>query len=953
MNRLYYLILLLLTLIPLKVHSWNDKIINYRHDEYNAGFQNWMIKQHHQGWIYFANNEGLLEFDGVFWDLHEIPNTMVRSLFIEQDTIYVGGSSEFGFFIPNEIGSLTYHTLTNQTKDWSGEVWNIVSIDSYIYFITDGYVHKFNPRSLTVQTSRFDFKIDCSTVYQNKLYLGTIGGVYQVDLMDLKAHLVAGSNSLGEEKISALIADGDRLIVVTQYKGLFTLKDNKLIPHATINTYLANKYPLFSASKNKNILAVGTVNSGICLFDEQNPKLFKNYDSYTGLNNNTVLSTFFDQDGNLWLGMDKGISYIELDSPIQPMFSTISPIGTGYCSKMYNGNLYLGTNQGLYLYNNGKPTLVNGAEGQIWSINEIGKELLIAGDNGITILNAKNKESYHISKRGVWEVKAIRTNPNYLLYATYSGICALKRVNGKWVYSHVVEGCGDSTAGFIEDINPQTFWYVNSHKQIERITLDDDFRRVIDRKVYQMSDTIVDKFKTLQYIDNRLIACSNYGILEYSRVTDSFHPSEQLESILDGKREYRYLYVDTLKNIWYVTHKELKFLEYKEGHYAKRPINLGMSYQLINGYQNVELIHPQSALIAVENGFIKAEIDHLDKVAQPIKAFIHSIVVEKENELVYYRNKETSYNLQLSYQQNTIAINYGALAIKDYGNILYSFRLENDDKEWCKPISITKKEYTNLKEGTYTFEVAVVDEQGNHLSNTASVTFTIAPPWFRSIWAYIGYFILLVGLFYLVYQRITLSKRLELINQRKKHQAITKLKDQRIIELQNENLKNKLEYQSQELSGQMLHVISKNETLEKVRDEALKLSKAIDEKTQPNTLKQHIVRLIAMINHNLGGDDNFEAFQSNFDLVHRDFFRILDLKHPTLSRNDKVLCAYLYMNLISKEIAPLMNISVRGVEVNRYRLRKKLGLEREENLTEYLQSLIQENSLNNPSTEEK
>lgn len=179
------------------------------------------------------------------------------------------------------------------------------------------------------------------------------------------------------------------------------------------------------------------------------------------------------------------------------------------------------------------------------------------------------------------------------------------------------------------------------------------------------------------------------------------------------------------------------------------------------------------------------------------------------------------------------------------------------------------------------------------------------------------------------------------------------MKDQRIIELQNENLKNKVEYQSQELSGQMLHVISKNETLEKVRDEALKLSKAIDEKTQPNTLKQHIVRLIAMINHNLGGDDNFEAFQSNFDLVHRDFFRILDLKHPTLSRNDKVLCAYLYMNLISKEIAPLMNISVRGVEVNRYRLRKKLGLEREENLTEYLQSLIQENSLNNPSTEEK
>jgi FixJ family two-component response regulator len=83
-------------------------------------------------------------------------------------------------------------------------------------------------------------------------------------------------------------------------------------------------------------------------------------------------------------------------------------------------------------------------------------------------------------------------------------------------------------------------------------------------------------------------------------------------------------------------------------------------------------------------------------------------------------------------------------------------------------------------------------------------------------------------------------------------------------------------------------------------------------------------------------EDDWESFARHFDQVHTDFIKRLKEKYPQLSPKDLKLCAYLRMNLVSKEIAPLLNISVRGVEISRYRLRKKMQLHAEVNLTDYM-----------------
>ena len=936
MRTLYKLLAFILLLQSQQVLAWNHQIINYGPEDYNAGFQNWMIEQDNNGWVYIANDEGLLEFDGNRWNLYEIPNNTVRSLKIKSDTIFVGGSNEFGYFKAKTNGDFEYISLTPFTEYRKGEVWNIITILENVYFITDRSIHKYNSKTGKLITQNYNFKIDCSTKFQNAIITACFGAIHEIDGDNLKETILSKTNHLTTEKVNSLFSNNNQLYATTQ-KGVYKCDFNSITPFVKINNLINANYPIFTASAHNDIYAIGTINSGLCLYNLTETTKTRRYDAYSGLKNNTVLSTYFDLQGNLWLAMDRGISQIKLNSPIQPMYSMISPIGTGYCSAIYNNTLYLGTNQGLYRYIDDKAHLIKGSEGQVWSIKVIGEYLFATGDNGLVILDKYNKLQY-IENIGVWSIIPSKKHENKFIASTYSGLAIIGQTKGKWSILNEIHELQDSPIGLIEDSTPNVFWFINSDKQIQRIKTDQDLQHIVERKTYQ-PDALVYNAKSINLIDNRLVICTDQGVLEYSHTSDSFHPSIQLNKMLDIEKEYQYLHLDDQKNIWYITHRDLNLLRYQNGKYNNEVIHIGMGNQIKSGYQNIQLIDSITAAVAIDNGFYKVDLKQLSKTMELAVPHIHSIVAEQDNKTIYFGSRQAKSNIELPYKKNTISILYGVQNTNNYKKNLYSYRLINNNRNWSRPTDEDKKDYTNLFEGDYTFEVVVVDEVGNHLSEITKVDFTILPPWYRSVWAFIIYFIAIVVFFYFLFDKILSKKKEELIAQKKEHDIVTELKDQRIIELQNENLKDKLKYKSQELSGQLLQTISKNEILEKVRNETHNLIKDIDKDTPKPKLKQNAYKLVAMINNNIDGDDNFEVFQSNFDIVHQGFFAKIDKTHPSLSRNDKVLCAYIHMNLLSKEIAPLMSISVRSVEVNRYRLRKKLGLEREDNLAEYLQNL--------------
>lgn len=921
---------------------WQRKVINYERNQYKAGFQNWMIAQTDNKWIYCANSNGLLEFDGVNWKSYPIRNNVVRAVKIIDKKIYIGGSSEFGCFMPNKAGLLTYYSLSEKTNNWGGEVWNIIDNNDIIYFLSERYIHIYKKNGGGVVTINTNIKIDCSTLYQGKLYIGTTDGIFYLDTNN-KLIFLESSTMLKDHKLVSLLPYNEDILVTSAQAGLYLLnKENIQKIHSVADDFI-NKNQLFSTTISGSKIALGSVQSGICIFDLKDPVYKEEFNLANGLKNNTVLSCFFDKDQNLWLGLDKGLSYINLNSPVRPLFATISPIGTGYASTMYNNEMYFGTNQALYkLDKNGNYQLIKNSEGQIWSLNIVETTLFSSGDNGIMVVTPT--ETYKINLQGAWETHALAGDRNKLIVGTYSGFHILKKKNERWVYSHKIPEFVDSSRGFIEDDEAYNFWIANPNGQIQRITFDPEFQKITKQKVYSLNNATFDANIIFRKIDNNLIICTREGILQYSRITDSFDHYTQLESMLEGAKYYEYLFVDRYNNIWFVADNNLKMLHYSDGKYKSAIYNWGLSSELIDSYENVFMLDPNTAIASVDNAFVKIDLSKKDEEPYPINTYIRGITNSRNDSILSYGKNDKA--LTLPYILNSIRIHFAATCYENSSDVLYTYRLKGVDEEWSMPSTNTSKEYTNLQEGKYTFEVKAFIDGNSDSTNVTSISFTVQPPWYRSLLAYLIYTLVLSILILILYKK-TISKQKKIIHQKgeeliaqtRRHEEETKLKDQEIYELQNENLKNELKYKTQELNGYILNIIRKNEMLEDVKKNALSISKAIDEEKQISTIRQKVMRLIGQINSNIEHDTDFKVFESNFDLIHHDFFKLLDERFPGLSRNEKILCVYLNMNLSTKEIAPLLNISVRGVEVNRYRLRKKMNLDRDVNLSEFLHNL--------------
>jgi DNA-binding CsgD family transcriptional regulator len=162
------------------------------------------------------------------------------------------------------------------------------------------------------------------------------------------------------------------------------------------------------------------------------------------------------------------------------------------------------------------------------------------------------------------------------------------------------------------------------------------------------------------------------------------------------------------------------------------------------------------------------------------------------------------------------------------------------------------------------------------------------------------------------------------------HQLELETNEKEIIQLRNENLESEILLKTKELADTSIQLVEKSDTLLKVKEELQKLYR--------NTNENHdIKKALHWLNDIEKNNASWENFASHFDEINNNFLKNLKANFPKLTNTDLKVCAYLQLNLSSKEISQLMNISVRGVEISRYRLRKKLNLTTEESICNFLE----------------
>lgn len=927
---------------------------SYPNEVYQAGTQNWDIDQHPNGFMFFANNNGLLQFDGINWETFPLKNkTIARSLHITAaGRIYVGGQGEFGYFAPNEMGELIFHSLVDLVPKMHrnfSDVWKIIEKGNHIFFNASDKFFKYDGNTITIfQKGQINFIGEAN----QRIFLKNQFGLNE--FKEDKIFLVPEGDKLATMMVEDLFENAKQEIIIsTLHNGLFKLVNNQIIPLHTNNyTYFKSNRIHCAEKLMDSGIVVGTADAGLIILDSIGQPIYK-LDKKNGLQNNHVLSIFKDKADNLWLGLDNGIDYVSLNAPFTRLTPDGEQEGTAYAAKIYRDQLYLGTSTGLYLqdwksyynpHNSNTFQLVPESNGQVWGLNQIQDDLFLGHHTGGFLL--KNQQLEKISPvLGNWTALALAKHPNYFIIGTYEGLVLYRKEGANWEFIRKFEGLKESCR-LLEQDEDGNIWVSHPYRGIYKIQIAEDLSN-IQVKLYGAADGLPsNNLNHVFKINKAIIFTGETGVFKFDTAKDRFIRYPPLDNLIDSTANIQRFFEDATGNIWFVTNRATGILKINDQGITKsftKTIYPELRNKLVRGF---ELIYPHDAhnvFIGAEEGFI--HFNPTKSLAIDSTAFTSHIVKvrtinQTDSVLIYgqYNSIQSKLSNNLPYENNALRFSYAATDYTTTTPLQYSTKLKGFEKNWSTWSTKTEKDFTNLNAGTYHFLVKAKSIYKKE-SEVASFTFTINAPWYASTQAIAIYALAILaflsGLIVVPRRKYQVEKAALEANQKRKDLAYQKevaQSKEAIISLKNQQLEAQIVHKNSELAISTMHLVQRSELIQQIQERLNKVAKSTNDSIAAKELR----KVNRLLKENTQLDDLWNQFAYHFDQVHIDFLQKIQEKFPVLTANDQKLCAYLRMNLSTKEIAPLMNISIRGVEVARYRLRKKLSLGSTVNLNKFM-----------------
>ena len=936
-------------------------IKNFYKSSYNAGIQNWDIQQDKNGIVYFANNEGLLTFDGKYWNLYPLPNkTIVRSVYIGNNgNVYVGGQDEVGFFKPGKNGKLIYQSLTSiiPAKDKSfGDIWDITSLNENIFFRAAAKIFKIsglNEVSVYKSPSEWSFMGKCN----NELFAGD----YRTGLMTYKNNTwtpVKLDKAISQtDPITSIFRLGNETFLTTLKNGLNKLNNGHLEKISSQLLDFIQKARIYAAQPiNENWIALATNNDGIYIVDKSG-NLIQHFSKKEGMQNNNVLSLILDNQANLWVGLDNGIDCISYNNAIKHI-SPGEQNASGYTSIIFNNKLYIGTSSGLFQselsnekdlsFCKGKFEEVTNASGQTWSLAEINGKLLMGHHEGAFVIENNNAKQIS-SLAGFWNFTPLSSvfPSSSIVAGNYKGLKIFNYLNGNFVEAGSVNEFEESSRYVAIDKNDE-IWVSHPYHGVYKII--ENNNTPFSTKLYTEKNGLPFTLNNQVFkIKNQLVVATEKGVYSYNQEKDKFEPSEYYKKIL-GDQSIRYLKDDNEGNIWFIHEKNIGVIDFT----GKEPVVIylpELNNKMLSGFEYIYPVNAENIFLGGESGFYHINFNKYKQNKNNVSVRINNVKIVNQKDSTLFGGYFANINsVQIQPKSDVPNINYNwknihfEFSVPLYGqeeNLVYSYKLKGFDNNWSEWSNKTEKDYTNLPPGNYSFEIKAKNNFGNE-SIPAVYSFVISPPWYRNNWALSFYFLLMLILIYYLYawQRKKFFLQQEKYEEEQKklhylHQLEINKTSSELVSLKNEKLQSEIDFKNSELATSAMHLVQKGELLAKIKSELNQIMKSLANEKAALEIK----KMIKVLGEDEKMDKDWEHFAQHFDKVHSDFMIILKEKHNNITPNELKLCTYLRMNLSTKEIAQLMNISVRGIEISRYRLRKKLGIATETSLFDYLINL--------------
>lgn len=936
------------------------EVEGYNRRHYQGGTQNWGVSQSSTGLLYVANNDGILEFDGSFW--RKLPHSVQvisRSVLAHDNRVYMGAYNELGHYAFNAKNDWEFTSLRQRILGEDiGDVWSILPFKQQVVFQADKGLAFLTERDSVVWVPAAT-RITKAFVVQNRLFVSD-ENLGLMEYVEGRLQQVEGGERFGGMNIGALLDMGaDGILVATITGGLYLWDGVVFSPWRTPVAGLLNQANVFCAkSYGQQELVFGTIQSGLVISDRKgNIRTLVNKDR--GLNNNTVLSLEVDDEGNIWAGLDNGIARIAYNSTIS-FLQGYYDIGTGYAAAFSNEHVFLGTNQALYfvdrddfadpMKDRSHFKRIKGTDGQVWSLFEDEDGALLCGHNsGVFVI--ENKEARLITPPhvvGAWIFRYLPGRSDRLLVGSYNGFFLLGKKEGQWHYLKSLDGF-DRSARFMEWASDGSLWVTHGYLGAFRIYFEEDYESI--KRVDSFNDVKgLDKDLALNVskVRDELLFSSVQGVYGYDEGTESFY-RHHINSYFLEEGFPSFLKEDDKHNVWFFNARGAGVLRRMEdGSYVMQSAPFyPMNGRLVNGFEYLYVVDENNALFGVEDGFAHYAVNSAKNFSSPFEVHIRGFRNMQKEGPAYFISGSSAGSGPIpvwAFADNAFEVTYSATYFEKSG-VRYATYIEGFDQGWTAYSEAQSRQFTNLREGRYVFHVKARNVYGVE-SPELTFTFELRPPWYRTNLARVAYVVMVLlliwGAWYLLGYLMARSRQMATERQ-KEHFRIkeeqlkneTLEKEKEMIRLRNEKLRNEMVFKEKELANSTMGIIQKNEFLLSLKEDLVKVAGL----KEGASLQRRIQDLVRRIDKDIDNDAHWEVFELHLEQVHAEFLKRLQERFPDLSSREQKLCAYLRMDMASKEISSLMNISVRAVENNRYKLRQKLGLEGKDNLSDFIMSI--------------
>jgi serine phosphatase RsbU (regulator of sigma subunit) len=755
----------------------NPFVQSYMPKEYQAATQNWDIVQDELGIMYFANNEGVLQFNGVDWSVTPVSNkSTVRSLDLDNNgIIYAGGINEFGYLRPNETGKLEYVSISANVGEEDkkfGDIWRTIATREGVYFQSNTHLFRWAKGKIKVWKPK-KRRFQMIAYVHDRFFVKEPETPLMEMVRDEIVKFRTGDLYEKESILNLLSYEGDKMLAYSSKTSfqIISLNPKTEVTITKLPTEVDSalvKHGIYTMSRQPDGTYVLPTRRGGSFIIDKNGKLLRKLQRAEGLHSETHYAACTDKQNGLWIGTNNGIIYVEVNAPLTIFNDRQGLEGTTYCISRIDGVLYIGTSLGVFYLDKSANLFrqIEGLSAQVWEI----KKVVIGGETKILLASAglfelKNNKVIPLVQSSLFTVYPSPSNPLCVYFGGRDFIASLVYKSGKWEEEGRIKMKGDDIRSIIED-KSGTLWASVNLNGVRKITLNGNkLDSTATLTKYDTAQGLPLKENIFFNIGGEMLVATEKGVKRYSTEGNNFVPYSKFGTQFgDGTYAVSNLLEDNRRNVWLFANKGKQYLlgvsEYQnDGTYKWNPtpyyripamtevtfwsddnevIWFGGSEGLFRFDSKIRKKYDDKPRVLVSRVFIGEDADSTLFGGVFSKDFKKS-----DGEMVKIVSlTQTKEQVPiLPNQFNSFAFSFAMPSYDDAKSNQYSHQLEGYDDVWSHWSTNSKKEYTNLYEGAYTFKVKARNIYGVE-SEIATYKLNVLPPWFRSAWAYITYVIM-------------------------------------------------------------------------------------------------------------------------------------------------------------------------------------------------------------------